>query len=81
MLWSHGVLVTGRTLEEATFRTVVLERACRLSYDMLAVGRDPLPIRDDVAQATKRGLSTLGVEGYWVGAVRQLLAREPEVLT
>lgn len=81
LLWSHGVLVTGETIEEATFRLVILERASRLTYDMLAIGRRPLEISEPAREATKHGLLTLGVEGYWVGAVRRLLRDEPEVLT
>lgn len=80
MLWSHGVLVSGRTIEEATFRMVALERASRLTYDMLAVGREPLPIERSARAATKSGLLTIGVEAYWVGAVRRLLRDEPDVL-
>jgi ribulose-5-phosphate 4-epimerase/fuculose-1-phosphate aldolase len=80
MLWSHGVLVSGRTIEEATFRMVTLERACRLTFDMLAIDRAPLPIAPAVREATRQGLLTLGVEAYWVGAVRQLLRNEPDVL-
>jgi len=81
LLWSHGVLVTGPTIEEATFRMVTLERAARMTYDMMVVGKSPLPITQAARDATKLGLATLGVEGYWVGAVRRLLRVEPEVLS
>ncbi|MGE0308167.1 MAG: class II aldolase/adducin family protein [Acidimicrobiia bacterium] len=81
MLWSHGVLVTGPTIEEATFRLVTLERAARMTYDMMVVDKGPLPISPAARAATKHGLITLGVEGYWVGAVRRLLRDEPEVLS
>lgn len=81
MLWSHGVLVTGGSIEEATFRMVTLERAARMTYDMMAVGKPPLPMSQAARDSTKIGLATLGVEGYWVGAVRRLLREEPEVLS
>jgi ribulose-5-phosphate 4-epimerase/fuculose-1-phosphate aldolase len=80
LLWSHGALVSGRTIEEMTFRMVCLERASRLTYDMLVAGRPPLEIGASVREATKIGLLTIGVEAYWVGAVRQLLRREPETI-
>lgn len=80
LLSSHGVLVSGSTIEEAVFRMVTLERASKLTYHMMAVGRAPLPIDQAVRDATRDGLLTLGVEGYWVGAVRKLLAAEPETI-
>lgn len=80
MLWSHGVLVSGPTIEEATFRMVTLERASRMTYDMMVAGKRPLPMSQAARDATKIGLATIGVEGYWVGAVRRLLSAEPEVL-
>lgn len=81
LLWSHGVLVSGRTIEEMTFRMVSLERTARLTYDMLVAGQRPLDIDRSVREATKEGLLTIGVEGYWVGAVRKLLRWEPETIS
>jgi ribulose-5-phosphate 4-epimerase/fuculose-1-phosphate aldolase len=80
LLTSHGVLITAPTVEQAAFRAVTFERMCKLTYDMLVVGRLPVPIDASVRQLTKERLDSIGVEAYWAGAVRQLLAAEPEVL-
>jgi ribulose-5-phosphate 4-epimerase/fuculose-1-phosphate aldolase len=80
LLSSHGVLILAPTIEAAAFRAVTFERACKLTYDMLAVGRTALPIDPSAAALTKERLDTIGVEAYWNGAVRLLLRDAPEVV-
>jgi ribulose-5-phosphate 4-epimerase/fuculose-1-phosphate aldolase len=80
ILASHGVIVTAPTIEEATYKAASIDRVCRLAYDLLAIGRDPLPIGRGIKAGMKKSLLERGTEVYWNGAVRSLLRHEPEVL-
>ena len=80
ILASHGVIVTAPTIEEATYKAASIDRVCRLAYDLLAIGRDPLPIAAGIKVGMKKSLLERGTEVYWNGAVRNLLRHEPEVL-
>jgi ribulose-5-phosphate 4-epimerase/fuculose-1-phosphate aldolase len=73
LLTSHGVLIAAPTIELAAFRAVTFERMCRLTYDMLVVGRRPLPITPQALAITKERLETIGAESHWNGALRLLL--------
>ena len=79
ILASHGVIVTAPTIEEATYKAASIDRVCRLAYDLLAIGRDPLPIGRGIKVGMKKSLLERGTEVYWNGAVRNLLRNEPEV--
>ena len=39
MLANHGVIVTGSSVEEATYRAATVDRQCRLMYDVVTSGR------------------------------------------
>jgi ribulose-5-phosphate 4-epimerase/fuculose-1-phosphate aldolase len=81
LLVNHGALVLGSTIEEAVYRAVSFERVCELSYKTLLTGRDPVPMDPTVVAEMKAGfLDPPTIEFFWNGAVRQLLAVEPEVL-
>lgn len=80
ILGSHGVVVTGATLEEATYRAASIDRVCRLTYDVLISGRDPLSMSRNAMIGIKKSLIERAAEVYWAGAVRTLLRTEPEVL-
>lgn len=81
ILANHGVLVTGSSIAHATYRAVTFERTCRLNYDALAAAQKPIPVPPETRGLLKRSINSLSVEFYWGGAVRHLLATEPEVLT
>jgi ribulose-5-phosphate 4-epimerase/fuculose-1-phosphate aldolase len=85
ILANHGVVVVGRTIEEATYRAVAIERACRLTVDALrvadAVGRDVISVPAHLRAAMQRSLIERGPAVFWAGAVRQLLRLQPDVLT
>jgi L-fuculose-phosphate aldolase len=51
LLAHHGLVVTGRTLDEAVYRAWFFERAARMQLDALSVaGSEPLPtVRRDIA--------------------------------
>jgi len=80
ILASHGVIVTAPTIEEATYKAASIDRVCRLAYDLLAIGRDPLPIGAGIKVGMKKSLLERGTEVYWNGAVRSLIRHDPEVL-
>ncbi|HEY8523665.1 MAG TPA: class II aldolase/adducin family protein [Acidimicrobiales bacterium] len=80
ILASHGVIVTGDTLEVATYRAASIDRACRLAYDVMLTGREPRPISPGVLVGMKASLLERAADVYFAGAVRQLLRDEPDVL-
>jgi ribulose-5-phosphate 4-epimerase/fuculose-1-phosphate aldolase len=84
ILANHGVVVTGSTIPEATYRAATIDRSCRLTVDALllaqAVGRPVQPIAEHLRPAMQRSLVERGPAVFWAGAVRRLLRDEPEVL-
>jgi ribulose-5-phosphate 4-epimerase/fuculose-1-phosphate aldolase len=81
LLAHHGAIVTGRTIPEACYKATTFERMCRLTYDTLAVGREPAEVPAAERAKLKRLLLRNTPQAYWDGAVRMLLRDEPEVLT
>jgi ribulose-5-phosphate 4-epimerase/fuculose-1-phosphate aldolase len=80
ILASHGVIVTGANIREATYRAASIDRMCRLAYDVMILGRAPLPIGAGLMAGMKKSLLERGSDVYWAGAVRALLRSEPDVL-
>jgi ribulose-5-phosphate 4-epimerase/fuculose-1-phosphate aldolase len=80
LLASHGVLVTAPTIEEATYKAAALERTCEIMYKTMLTGHKPFPLTPAVMKPMKASLLERAVFAYWDGAVRQLIAAEPEVL-
>lgn len=81
LLVNHGALVTGQSIEEATYRAVSFERVCKLAYHTLLTGRDPVPMGPDITAVVQETFFLPDtVEFFWNGAVRLLLKREPDVL-
>ena len=77
---SHGVLVTGADMAEAMFRAITFERMCKMTYELMVVGRQPREIDAAVRADVKGWLLRHGTHAYWDGAVRLLLAEHPDVL-
>lgn len=80
ILASHGVIVTGATLQEATYRAASIERACRLAYDVLVSGMESLKLAPGVMRGMRASLLERAAEVYFNGAVRQLLRTAQDVL-
>jgi ribulose-5-phosphate 4-epimerase/fuculose-1-phosphate aldolase len=80
LLAHHGAIVTGSTIGEACYKAVTFERMCRFTYDTVVAGRTPVEIPTEGRAELKAALRQNTPRAYWDGAVRQLLAREPEVL-
>jgi ribulose-5-phosphate 4-epimerase/fuculose-1-phosphate aldolase len=80
LLANHGALVTAETIGGACYRSVTFERMCRFTLDALQAGRELRPLPGASRAELKDLLNRVTPDAYWDGAVRQLLAREPEVL-
>jgi ribulose-5-phosphate 4-epimerase/fuculose-1-phosphate aldolase len=80
LLAHHGALVTAPTVEELCYKATTFERMCRFTYDILAAGREPVEFPASERAAMQAVLKGPPLRAYWEGAVRRLLAREPEVL-
>jgi ribulose-5-phosphate 4-epimerase/fuculose-1-phosphate aldolase len=80
LLANHGAIVTGESIGAACYRAVTFERMCRFTLDSLRAGRELRPLPADSRAALKAELIRNTPDAYWDGAVRQLLAREPDVL-
>jgi ribulose-5-phosphate 4-epimerase/fuculose-1-phosphate aldolase len=80
ILASHGIIVTGDSIALATYRAASIDRMCRLAYDVMLTGRDPLPISQSIRTGMQKSLIERAADVYWSGAVRQLLRREPDVI-
>jgi len=80
ILASHGIITTAGTIELAVYRAASIDRFCRLAYDILLLGKDPLPIEKNIRAAMQKALVERAAGVYWSGAVRKLLRTERDVL-
>ncbi|MDW3220898.1 MAG: class II aldolase/adducin family protein [Acidimicrobiales bacterium] len=80
VLASHGVIITGETIEQATYRAASIDRACRMSLDVMRSGREPLPLDPGLVAGMKVSLMERGADLYFDGLARQLIRQEPDVL-
>ncbi|MFT5204335.1 MAG: ribulose-5-phosphate 4-epimerase/fuculose-1-phosphate aldolase [Candidatus Aldehydirespiratoraceae bacterium] len=80
VLASHGVIVTGETIEQATYRAASIDRVCRMSLDVMRTGSDPLPLDPGLVAGMKVSLMERGADYFFEGAARQLIRSEPDVL-
>jgi len=80
ILANHGVIVTGTTIEEATYRAATLERQCRLTFDVVTSGRSFTRLPAAFVPPMKKSLLERGPDFFWGGAVRQIIREQPEVL-
>ena len=80
MLANHGVIVTGPTVEEATYRAATLDRQCRLMYDLVTAGSRHTVLPEALVGPMKASLLERGTDFFWGGAVRAVLRESPEVV-
>lgn len=80
ILANHGVIVTGRNLPEAVYRAASIERVCKLAYDVLLTGRDPVPMNWSDMAGMQRSLIERAADVYWAGAARMTIKADPDVL-
>ena len=81
ILRNHGVIVTGETLAQATYRAASIDRVCRMTYDVLVSGREPLQMNAAAMVGMKESLLERAADVYWAGAVRAVLRADPTVLS
>ena len=81
ILVSHGAIVIGSSIEEATYRSYTFDRMCRLTADALVVRpADPGDRARASAPALREAFRTHALDAFWNGAVRMLVRDEPDVL-
>jgi ribulose-5-phosphate 4-epimerase/fuculose-1-phosphate aldolase len=80
ILANHGIIVTAPTIQEATYKSASIDRVCKLAYDVMLLGRDPLPIASGLRVGMKKSLLERGTDVYWAGEVRALIRHQPDVL-
>lgn len=80
VLANHGVVVTGVSLAEAVYRAASFDRMCRLTVDVLRLGRPATTVAPGLRTPLKASLIERAADVYWAGAVRQLLRRDTVVL-
>lgn len=81
LLTNHGAIVTGASMGAACYRAVILERTCRFAVDALRIGAPLRPLPAAGVPALKRELERNTPAAYWNGAVRTVIADDPEVLS
>ncbi|CAN5790319.1 hypothetical protein BH10ACT1_BH10ACT1_16810 [soil metagenome] len=80
ILGNHGVIVTGESIEIATYRAAAIDRACRLGYDVLTSGHQPLQMSRSAMVGMQESLIERAADVYWAGAVRNLVELDRRVL-
>ncbi|MGB3895132.1 MAG: class II aldolase/adducin family protein [Mycolicibacter sinensis] len=80
ILASHGVIVTGRTLAEAVYRSATIERVCKLAYHVMLTGRTPAPMKRSDMAGMQTSLIERAADVYWAGAVRMTIKADRGVL-
>ncbi len=79
-LASHGIIVTGATIEQATYRAASIDRICQMTLDIRRSGSQAFPLDPGVVAGMKQSLMERGADIYFDGLARQLIREEPEVL-
>jgi ribulose-5-phosphate 4-epimerase/fuculose-1-phosphate aldolase len=75
------VIATGRTLAEAVYRAASIERVCKLAYDVMLTGREPVAMSWPDMAGMQRSLIERAADVYWAGAARMTIKADPDVLT
>ncbi len=80
ILANHGVIATGRSLPEAVYRAASIERVCKLAYDVLLTGTEPVAMKWSDMAGMQRSLIERAADVYWAGAARMTIKADPDVL-
>src|SRR5438270_10640962 len=81
ILANHGVIATGRNLPEAVYRAASIERVCKLAYDVMLTGKEPVKMNWSDMAGMQRSLIERAADVYWAGAARMTIKADPDVLT
>jgi ribulose-5-phosphate 4-epimerase/fuculose-1-phosphate aldolase len=74
------VIATGRSLAEAVYRAVSIERVCRLAYDVMLTGRAASKMNRGDMVGMQASLIERAADVYWAGAARMTIKADPAVL-
>lgn len=80
LLAGHGIIVTGPTIEQATYRAASIDRVCRMTLDIMLSGSTASPLDPGLVAGMKSSLLERGSDVYFDGLARQLIREEPDVL-
>lgn len=80
ILVSHGAIVVGASVAEATYRAQTFDRMCRLTADALVANRTTRAIDPEHRGPLRDAFRTHALDAFWNGAVRQVLRDDPSVL-
>ena len=80
ILANHGVIATGRNLAEAVYRAASIERVCKLAYDVMLTGQEPVKMNWSDMAGMQRSLIERAADVYWAGAARMTIKADPAVL-
>lgn len=80
VLGGHGIIVTGPTIEQATYRAASIDRVCRMTLDVKLAGGGARPLASGLVAGMKASLLERGSDVYFDGLARQLIKDEPDVL-
>jgi ribulose-5-phosphate 4-epimerase/fuculose-1-phosphate aldolase len=81
ILANHGVIATGRNLAEAVYRAASIERVCKLAYDVLLTGKEPVTMNWSDMAGMQKSLVERAADVYWAGAARMTIKADPDVLS
>jgi len=81
ILANHGVIATGRNLAEAVYRAASIERVCKLAYDVMLTGKEPVQMNWSDMAGMQRSLIERAADVYWAGAARMTIKADPDVLS
>lgn len=80
ILVSHGAIVIGESVEEATYRAYTFDRMCRLTADALVAGKPTREIAPEFREPLRDAFRAHALEAFWNGAVRRVLQADPTLL-
>ncbi|MEE3066010.1 MAG: class II aldolase/adducin family protein [Actinomycetota bacterium] len=81
ILANHGVIATGRNLAEAVYRAASIERVCKLAYDVMLTGKEPVTMNWSDMAGMQRSLIERAADVYWAGAARMTIKADRDVLS
>jgi ribulose-5-phosphate 4-epimerase/fuculose-1-phosphate aldolase len=81
LLANHGAIAMGPSFGAACYLATTFERACRFTVEAKRCGTTLQPLPTSTAQGVQVELRRNTADAFWRGAVRQLIVKEPEVLT
>ena len=81
LLANHGAIAIGESFGAACYLAVTFERACRFQVEAQRCAQPLIELPTTSALAVQTELKRNTADAYWRGAVRRLIATEPEVLS